>query len=1248
VSPPFDFGFVDEPAPPAPAEAEAEFDFGFVDEPTVAEEMLPEVDADVGEDFAYGQAQDYRERMLSGLEGRVGVAGESMAPGVPPPAEYDPEVAQAMQEVGESGLFGGWPVPELEGATDRPPGPPEQTAQPTMTTRDPTVLGTLIDVLEVPQRLLLSPFTAQEGESAWESFSRSLDFPTWQPGEKPRDAITLYRDLIKERGGDPDSWGQVVGGIAFSILTDPTTYLGVGAVRKAVTMVAAEQAAKIGRRSIAATGISGSVVNSQTAALNRHILDAIDEGGTLLASRSKVRDILESEVGDTAATKFDELGDAWGKVGLRAGVPVLQERLPFMQRELVSAKTLGRARAALPAVEWLRKPAKIFSPLHEKGFDAGWDGALEFYESERRLGDAPEHLQRVTQAQIAKIAKRLPKASAKEAARLIEMGTGELRQYVDNTEAVWSNARDFAEMTLNMPARAATERFRAGALGVEELLGSKATLEQENIFRAAYAKSVILGQKTGADSVETAEAFHDYVFKALKNDGFADDAAEHVAMQAWRRAKGLLPEDIGNYSYVRQKIPDQLKTLLRHHESEMKGWASKENGIIRRHAVEAARRAAAEAKRAGLGRDGIAAASKEAHGKAAAKMYDELENYFYHFIQDVSKVRRRDVAGAAAGAGAPGRHRQFLDVLDNWEHGQNPATDLMVSMAARAYQHVRFSAKEDATRLVFGDKRWARPIRSSKGLTKKAGWDELSHPFTGEKYAVREEVYDAMNRAMGFFDPETPTVITRFYDAMLSRWKGYATHGRPVFYNLRNMVDDGWRMWMGGFDMNPVTAYKATHLGMLGRLEVGAKVKDVVRGVRGDAAPGSLRANYRKHFDRVSDWYDDHLQKIAEKTLTNARGQKITMKEFYDEAVKRGIVEKGYVSADLAKDLPAGIENARTWDNAGMAWRAINPFSKENSLLGPQGFYLQGTGKAARFSENQRRMTLFLDQWEKGATFDAASNHVRKWLFDYKELTSTERRAFRRLMPFYTFTRKNIPAIYHSMIKHPGRFTGLGHTKRGVEAKAESEYGPVGVVRDYMDDLYAWRLPHKTNMGSPVFWNPGLSAADVNVFGAAVPGMRTSRGQDELWDRFTPAIDLYQIFAKGRDPRTGRSMRGRWAEPDPFLKAMVTVRNLGPRKIPVMSVDGPRGKYDVIPERIVRAYQKMLPNAVAYGRLFGRERADPFGDEQAVYRQIREVTGQSLLVNNPIKAEAEFARQMVAGPLAGVRPPEEGATLGPQ
>ena len=54
----------------------------------------------------------------------------------------------------------------------------------------------------------------------------------------------------------------------------------------------------------------------------------------------------------------------------------------------------------------------------------------------------------------------------------------------------------------------------------------------------------------------------------------------------------------------------------------------------------------------------------------------------------------------------------------------------------------------------------------------------------------------------------------------------------------------------------------------------------------------------------------------------------------------------------------------------------------------------------------------------------------------------------------------------------------------------------------------------------------------------------------------------------------------------------------------------------------------MFPHFIAFGRAFGvSDRIDPFESEQAGYRMAKEFTGQSLLVNNPIKAEIQLLRQ---------------------
>jgi hypothetical protein len=54
-----------------------------------------------------------------------------------------------------------------------------------------------------------------------------------------------------------------------------------------------------------------------------------------------------------------------------------------------------------------------------------------------------------------------------------------------------------------------------------------------------------------------------------------------------------------------------------------------------------------------------------------------------------------------------------------------------------------------------------------------------------------------------------------------------------------------------------------------------------------------------------------------------------------------------------------------------------------------------------------------------------AANSVKHYLFDYSDITSFEREVMRRLFPFYTWTRKNIPLQLEHLWKQPEKFAPL-------------------------------------------------------------------------------------------------------------------------------------------------------------------------------------------------------------------------------
>ena len=75
---------------------------------------------------------------------------------------------------------------------------------------------------------------------------------------------------------------------------------------------------------------------------------------------------------------------------------------------------------------------------------------------------------------------------------------------------------------------------------------------------------------------------------------------------------------------------------------------------------------------------------------------------------------------------------------------------------------------------------------------------------------------------------------------------------------------------------------------------------------------------------------------------------------------------------------------------------------------------------AGRARENAGRMAYFIERLARGETPAMASLEVKKRLFDYGELTGFEKQVLRRVFPFYSWARHNIPLQIESIAHRPG------------------------------------------------------------------------------------------------------------------------------------------------------------------------------------------------------------------------------------
>ena len=310
--------------------------------------------------------------------------------------------------------------------------------------------------------------------------------------------------------------------------------------------------------------------------------------------------------------------------------------------------------------------------------------------------------------------------------------------------------------------------------------------------------------------------------------------------------------------------------------------------------------------------------------------------------------------------------------------------------------------------------------------------------------------------------------ILDFYDGYLRIWKAYATVPFPLStgFTLRNASGNIIANYMAGFVKNTyyVDAFKLQNKARaLEKVEPGL-LAEIMTGNRAVAELAeAINAAGPKRWKTVSlTWSPADVENLR-------------------EAYKRNVVNKNFMYADLGSSANAdsvtrpveitpfanrsspefkkaeakGLEKAGKRQDGNLRTlgrniaakspkplktlgRKINPLSSENVLI------KTGTSFNAAV-ENNARMAHFLAANDQNvqlfksskAAMDASAQSVRKYLFDYSDLSSREQQTFKRISPFYTFTRKAIPLYLEKLVTNPGKFQRLEYAKDALVSKSE-------------------------------------------------------------------------------------------------------------------------------------------------------------------------------------------------------------------
>lgn len=127
-----------------------------------------------------------------------------------------------------------------------------------------------------------------------------------------------------------------------------------------------------------------------------------------------------------------------------------------------------------------------------------------------------------------------------------------------------------------------------------------------------------------------------------------------------------------------------------------------------------------------------------------------------------------------------------------------------------------------------------------------------------------------------------------------------------------------------------------------------------------------------------------------------------------------GVRKSGFIGTDIAEAVE----------------RVVQPSANPLSVTGPVARLGSKVGSTI---EDHARLTFFIDGLKQGMDPAAAAMRVKKYLFDYKDLTRIEKGFFRRMLPFYTWTRKNIPLQLEILFTRPGVVSALEKVRTNAE-----------------------------------------------------------------------------------------------------------------------------------------------------------------------------------------------------------------------
>lgn len=397
------------------------------------------------------------------------------------------------------------------------------------------------------------------------------------------------------------------------------------------------------------------------------------------------------------------------------------------------------------------------------------------------------------------------------------------------------------------------------------------------------------------------------------------------------------------------------------------------------------------------------------------------------------------------------------------------------------------------------------PVTTAEALAKTEG-DAIT--------MLPQEFVNAFNESMDlFFNPKAANEVLKLFD-QLTHWFRTTAYLWNPGHIPRDFMSNVYLGWLMGI-RNPMTYAKGMHLMINPENKfipiLKSQIADPIMGHFGKLSkediPDGIRVSVNKNGEMVAN---DRSSVVVPKTIFDAYSgtgyTQMSARHLMDLLDSHGIFS-GASYIDTARSLEERL--------AGFGKMEL-PKSGKDLLklpLKPINAYTNVMNAGTRSMDDYSRLVATLDQLGKGKNFDEAVTNVKKFYFDYSDLTPTEWAWMRRIIPFYTWMRKNIPLQLEQAVRQPGKLATMAkisHDATGGDVPSSEE------MPAYIEENAGIRLPGKEGNRNYV-----ISPFPYQDF-ARIPTDRKSLSK--LASNVNPLLRAIPELAMGKEFFSGRDI----------------------------------------------------------------------------------------------------------------------------